>query len=45
MKWATPAHLEVMYDGHADIGFQVVKYAGIDISVRNVSAQTTNVAK
>ncbi len=39
MNWATPTHLEVIYDGHADLGFQVVKYAGIDISVRNLSAK------
>ena len=40
MKWATPKHLEVTYDGHADLGFQVVKYADIDISVRDVSHET-----
>jgi hypothetical protein len=42
MKWVTPSHLEVTYDGHADIGLQVVKYGGIEISVRDLSAKTTN---
>ena len=37
MKWATPSHLEVMYDGHATLDFQVAKYGGIDISVRDLS--------
>ena len=42
MKWATPSHLEVTYDGKADLGLQVVKYSGIDISVRDLSGKTTN---
>jgi hypothetical protein len=42
MKWATPSHLEVTYDGHAALGLQVVKYSGIDISVRDLSNATTN---
>lgn len=42
MKWVAPSHLEVTYDGHADIGLQVVKYGGIAISVRDLSAKTTN---
>jgi hypothetical protein len=45
MKWATPTHLEVTYDGHADLGLQVVKYSGIDISVRNLSSGTTNTSQ
>jgi hypothetical protein len=42
MKWATPAHLEVAYDGHADLGYQVVKCGGIDISVRDLSGGAVN---
>ena len=38
MNWKTPSHLEVTYDGHANLGFQVAKYAGIDISVRDLSS-------
>jgi len=37
MKWLTPSHLEVTYDGHADLDFQVVKYGGVAISVRTLS--------
>jgi len=37
MKWVTPSHLEVAYDGHPDLYFQVVKIGGIDISVRDLS--------
>ena len=42
MKWVSPTHLQVTYDGHADLGFQVVKYGDIDISVRDLSGNTTN---
>jgi hypothetical protein len=37
MKWVTPSHLEVTYDKHPDLYFQVVKIAGIDISVQDLS--------
>jgi len=42
MKWVTPTHLEVTYCGHADAGYQVVKYYGIDISSRDLSPGTTS---
>jgi len=42
MTWITPSHLEVDYNGHASVYFQVVKYAGIDISVRDLSRLPTN---
>jgi len=45
MKWITPSHLEVTYDGHATIDSQVDKYDGIDISVRNLSSKTTNTSQ
>jgi hypothetical protein len=38
MKWDAPSHLDVTYDGHASLDFQVVKYGGIDISVRDLSS-------
>jgi len=38
LKWATPSHLDVTYDAYLSPDFQVAKYAGIDISVRNLSA-------
>jgi hypothetical protein len=39
MNWLTSSHLEVEYGGHADLYFQVVKCVGIDISVRDRSAE------
>ncbi len=43
MKWITPSHLEVTYDGHLIAPyFQVVKCLGIDISTRDVATVTTN---
>jgi hypothetical protein len=39
MKWVSPSHLEVTYNGHATLGFQAVKYAGIAISVRDLSTE------
>jgi len=38
MKWLTPSHLEVTFSGHPDLNFQVVRYAGIEISVRDLSS-------
>jgi hypothetical protein len=35
MVWLSPAHLELAYEGQRTIDFQAVKYAGVDISVRN----------
>jgi hypothetical protein len=34
-------HLEVTFSGHPDLYFQVVKYAGIEISVRDLSSVTS----
>ena len=42
MNWLTPSHLEVLYGRQAHLYFQVVKSAGIDISVRDISRSTTN---
>jgi hypothetical protein len=42
MKWLTPTHLEVAYGpstkqgDRVSLDFQVVKIAGIDVSVRNL---------
>jgi hypothetical protein len=38
MKWLSPTHLDVTYNQHASLDFQVVKCAGIEISVRDLSA-------
>jgi hypothetical protein len=41
MKWVGRSHLEVTYDNHPDLYFQVVKAFGVDISVRDLSNQVT----
>ena len=38
MKWTTPSHLDVTYKGPADLTFQAIKCAGIDITVEDLSA-------
>jgi hypothetical protein len=40
LKWEGPSHLNVTYNGRAaTLDLQVVKYAGIDISVTDLSAR------
>jgi hypothetical protein len=34
MTWLGPTHLELTYEGQHTVDFQAVKYAGVDISVR-----------
>jgi hypothetical protein len=47
MEWLTPTHLNVTYGEHPRVGehvsldFQVVKCAGVDISVQDLSGDTT----
>jgi hypothetical protein len=41
MKWLTPTHLEVTFSGHPDLYFQAIRFAGIDISVRDMSKEST----
>ena len=41
MNWVTPSRLDLAYKGHAILDFQVVKCAGIDISLRDLSKQAT----
>ncbi len=35
IDWLTPSHLKITFSRHPDLYLQVVKYAGIDISVRD----------
>lgn len=44
MAWSSPTQLELMYEGQHTIDFQAVKYAGVDISVRN-SAPVSSAGK
>jgi hypothetical protein len=39
MKWLTPSHLDVSYNGHPRVDFQVVKYGDVDISLRDLSSE------
>jgi hypothetical protein len=41
MDWVTPKHLNVTYGRHATLDFQAVRCAGIDISVQNLSDETS----
>jgi hypothetical protein len=51
MEWITPTHLDVTYGENARPGdrvrvdFQVVKYGNVDISLRDLSAQSPNASK
>jgi hypothetical protein len=40
MKWLSPTHLELTWAGNQTIGFQAVKWAGVDISVRALTSNT-----
>lgn len=42
MKWLAPTHLELKYKSSQTIDFQAVKYAGIDISVREMPSAASN---
>jgi hypothetical protein len=42
MKWVGPSHLEVTFDGHPDLYYQVAQYDGIDITLQDRSSGTTN---
>jgi hypothetical protein len=37
IMWTTRSHLEVQYGGHSKVDFQVVRLAGIEISLDDVS--------
>jgi hypothetical protein len=39
MKWLSPKHLELTYGGNQIVGFQAVKWASVDISVRDLSGR------
>ena len=45
MKWLTPSHLEVTYDGKAEIAFELARVADVDISVRDTSKQASTTLK
>jgi hypothetical protein len=45
MKWLTPTHLELTYRGHQTLYFQAIRWAGVDISVRDLSIKTNTPQK
>jgi hypothetical protein len=45
MKWLTPTHLELTYAGNRVLGFQAVKWAGVDISVRTLTSAASNTSQ
>jgi len=45
MNWLISSHLELAYTKHPSLDFQAVKCAGIDISVRDLSSETTSTSK
>lgn len=45
MKWITPSHLDVAFNGRAKVDFQVVKYGDVDISLHDLSDRTGNIPK
>jgi hypothetical protein len=42
LKWVTPSHLDVSYNGHARVDFQVVKLGDVDISLHDLSNMPNN---
>jgi hypothetical protein len=45
MIWLTSSHLEVSYGQNATLDSQTIKYGGIDISVRDLSGETSNIPR
>jgi hypothetical protein len=44
MKWPSPSHLDVSYDGRAaSLDFQAIKCGGVEISVHDLSGELTRV--
>ena len=42
ITWLTPSHLQITYDGKANLIFQVARLANLDISVQDTSKTTTS---
>jgi hypothetical protein len=40
MEWLTPTHLELTFKGHRTLYFQAIKWADVDISLRDLSIRT-----
>lgn len=42
MKWVSPSHLEVTYNGRASINFQLPNYDGVEVSLKVPSGGSTD---
>ena len=42
MKWVSPSHLEVTYNGRASINLQLPNYDGVEVSLKAPSRSSTN---
>jgi hypothetical protein len=41
MSWLTPTHLELTYKGNQTVGFEAIKWADVEISVRDLASERT----
>lgn len=41
MKWVTQSHLEIGYRGRATVDVQVVRFGGVEVSLRDISSEMT----
>jgi hypothetical protein len=42
VKWITPSHLHVTYQGRADVSFQAVKFGKLVITLKNLADKSVN---
>jgi hypothetical protein len=42
MKWVSPSHLEVTYNGRASINLQLPNYDGVEVSLKVPSRSSTD---
>ncbi len=45
MKWLSPSHLEVTYNGRATLNLQLTDYDGIEVSLKVTSSETGRVLR
>ena len=45
MTWSTPTQLELMYRGNQTVAFQAVKWANVNISVRERKSAASNTSQ
>jgi hypothetical protein len=45
MRWENSSHLIVTYDGHATVDTQAIRFAGVDVSLQDLSRETIEPSK